>query len=143
MLVDANILIYAVTRDNPFHRPAREWLEGALNGSRRIAIPWLSLWAFVRITTNPRVSGQPLDPPAAWEFVDEWRRAPATWMPSPGRGHADIMRDLLTRYPLGGSMVTDVVVAALCIEYGLDIVSNDSDFARFPEITWINPLAPR
>jgi uncharacterized protein len=32
------------------------------------------------------------------------------------------------------------VLAALCLEHGLDIVSADSDFARFPELRWINPL---
>lgn len=143
MLVDANILIYAASRDSPFHQPAKEWLESALNGPRRIAIPWLSLWAFVRITTNPRASSHPLDPPSAWEFVDAWRRAPSTWTPDPGNGHSDIMRGLLSRYRLGGPTTTDVVLAALCIEYGLDIVSNDTDFARFREINWINPLDPR
>lgn len=37
--------------------------------------------------------------------------------------------------------MTDVVLAALCIEHGLDVVSADSDFARFTEIRWVNPLA--
>jgi hypothetical protein len=30
---------------------------------------------------------------------------------------------------------------ALCLEHGLSIVSADSDFARFPEVRWINPVA--
>ena len=37
--------------------------------------------------------------------------------------------------------MTDAVLAALCVEYGLSIVSNDSEFARFPEIGWLNPFA--
>jgi predicted nucleic acid-binding protein len=53
VLVDANILLYAVDEDSPFHLKARDWLEDALNGPRRIAIPWASLTAFVRIATHP------------------------------------------------------------------------------------------
>jgi predicted nucleic acid-binding protein len=36
---------------------------------------------------------------------------------------------------------TNAQLAALAIEHGLPIVSTDADFARFPEIRWINPLA--
>ena len=142
MLVDANILIYSVTSDSPYHDAARQWIEQGLNGPRRVAIPWLSFWAFARITTNPRVSDRPLDPSEAWGFVDEWRHAPATWIPEPGRGHADIMRSLFARHHVGAALVSDVVLIALCIEHGLDLVSDDSDFARFDEIRWINPVAP-
>ena len=48
--------------------------------------------------------------------------------------------DILTGTAPAAS-VTDAVLAALGIEHGLDIVSADSDFARFPELTWINPVA--
>ena len=32
-------------------------------------------------------------------------------------------------------------VAALAIEHGLTLCSADGDFARFPELKWLNPLA--
>ena len=38
-------------------------------------------------------------------------------------------------------VVTDAVLVALCIEHGLEMVSSDSDFARFTEIAWVNPVA--
>jgi hypothetical protein len=31
--------------------------------------------------------------------------------------------------------------AALAIEHGLELCSNDGDFARFAELRWFNPLA--
>ncbi len=38
--------------------------------------------------------------------------------------------------------MTDAQLAALALEYGLDVYSADSDFARFTEVTWVNPVAP-
>ena len=61
--------------------------------------------------------------------------------PISGRGHGPILKELITRLDLRAGLVSDAVLAAMCIEHGLDIVSADSDFARFPEITWINPVA--
>ena len=141
MLVDANVLLYAVDQESPHHEPAKAWVEEALNGPRRVGIPWTSSIAFVRIATNPRALRNPLPPADAWSIVTEWLDAPSTWIPEPGAGHRAILGDLLARHDLRGNLVSDAVLAALCIEHGLEMISNDSDFARFPEITWRNPLA--
>jgi hypothetical protein len=34
----------------------------------------------------------------------------------------------------------DIHLAALAIEHGLIVCSNDNDFARFPNVRWLNPL---
>ncbi len=140
MLVDANILLYAIDEESRFHGPARRWLEGALNGPRRVGIPWMSLTAFVRIATHPRALREPLSPAEAWQFVDEWLDAPAAWVPGPGTGHRDILGRLVRDLELRANLVTDAALAALCIEHGLQMISADSDFARFAEITWLNPV---
>lgn len=141
MLVDANILLYACDTASPFHPRADAWLTDALNGTRRVGLPWLSLSAFLRIATNPRAATNPLTPSEAWEHVDGWLDAPASWIPEPGRGHRDILHELVTRLDLRGGLISDAVLAAICVEHGLEIVSADSDFARFTEVVWINPVA--
>lgn len=141
MLVDANILIYAVDEDSPFHEPAHRWLETVLNGSRRVGLPWVSLTAFVRIVTHPRAVREPLGPADAWSLVEAWLDAPVSWIPAPGPGHREILGRLLTTLDLRGNLVADAALAALCIEHGLEVVSADSDFARFSEVSWINPVA--
>jgi toxin-antitoxin system PIN domain toxin len=141
MLVDANILLYAVDETSPSHDRARRWLEDALNGARRVGLPWQSLTAFVRIATHPRALRAPLDASEAWAYVEDWLDAPAAWVPQPGRGHRDILGRLVRELDLRGNLVTDAVLAALCVEHGLIIVSADSDFARFRELTWMNPVA--
>lgn len=143
MLVDANVLLYSVDEDSPFHVASRNWLTTTLNGPQRVGIPWQSLWAFVRIATNPRALAQPLTPREAWEHVEDWLEAPASWVPAPGRGHREILGGLLVDKDLRAGLVPDAVLAAICLEHGLAVVSADSDFARFPEITWINPTTAR
>ena len=140
MLVDANVLLYAVDENSAFHDAARGWLEDALNGPRRVGIPWSSYLAFVRIATHPRALREPLPPIAAWEFVEDWLDAPATWVPAPGPGHRQLLGRLVRDLDLRGNLVSDAVLAALCLEHGLAIVSADSDFARFTELTWVNPV---
>lgn len=140
MLVDANILLYAVDADSPFHERARTWLEDALNGPHRIAIPWSSLVAFLRIATNPRALREPLDPEEAWSIVEAWLDAEPVWTPGPGPGHRAILGRLVRDLDLRANLVSDAVLAALAVEHGLAVVSADSDFARFTELEWINPL---
>ena len=140
MIVDANVLLYAVDASSPFHQSAKEWLETSLNEPARVGLPWASLLAFQRISTHPRAAARPLSPSQAWSFVDAWLDADATWVPVPGDRHADIIRDLIVAGDLRGNLVTDAHLAALAIEHGVGICSTDSDFARFPQIAWVNPV---
>lgn len=140
MLVDANILLYAVDETSTFHEAARGWLESALNGTRRVGIPWSSATAFVRIATHPRALHSPLTPQEAWSYIEDWLDAPTTWIPQPGPGFRKIFGRLVRELELSGNLVSDAALAALCIEHGLTIVSADSDFARFAEVPWVNPL---
>jgi toxin-antitoxin system PIN domain toxin len=119
----------------------RDWLAAALNGPRRVGLPWASLAAFLRISTNARALREPLLPADAWAYVDDWLEAPAAWVPGPGRGHREILGRLIRELDLRANLVSDAVLAALCIEHGLRIVSADSDFARFTELDWFNPAA--
>ena len=71
MLVDVNILLYAVD-EQAFHERARSWLTAQLNGDRRVGFPWISLVAFLRISTHERASAHPLSPEHAAGFVTGW-----------------------------------------------------------------------
>ena len=141
MLVDANLLLYAVDEASPFHARARQWLEDALNGTRRVGLPWVSLTAFLRIVPNPRALAEPLAPAEAWALVDAWLDAPTAWLPTPGRGHRAILGRLIADLDLRANLIPDAVLAALCIEHGREMISADTDFARFTGLSWRNPLA--
>jgi toxin-antitoxin system PIN domain toxin len=140
MLVDANLLLYAVDEESPHHRASYEWLSSALNGERRVGLPWSTLSAFLRIVTHPRATASPLTPGEAWRFVEEWLDCEVAWIPQPGARHASVLGDLIQRYDLRANMISDAQFAALAHEHGLTVYSADTDFARFREVRWINPL---
>lgn len=141
MLVDANLLLYARDTRSRFHAAAREWLEDALNGPVRVGIPWHSAVGFMRIATNPRSSERPLSPDEAAGQVRRWLSAPAAWIPLPTHRHEDVFLGLVEQYELRGNLVSHAHLATLAIEHGVEVCSADTDFARFTEIRWTNPVA--
>lgn len=143
MLVDANILLFAVDESSPFHSAAAGWLSRQLDGNRRVGFPWPVLGAFLRISTNPRAAEHPLSPEQAWSHVDDWLATEVAWIPLPTERHTDVFRSLVLTHQLRGNLIADAHLAALALEHGLAIASADSDFARFPEVRWENPLQPR
>jgi toxin-antitoxin system PIN domain toxin len=142
-LIDANLLLFAVDERSPFHTRARDWLTGRLNGEQPVGLPWQSLGAFLRIVTHPRISTRPLEPPEAWERVQEWLACDVTWLPVPTERHPTILGELIERYQLRGNLIPDAQLAALAIEHGVEVCSADTDFARFEDVRWHNPLAQR
>lgn len=143
ILLDANLLLYAVMEDSPRHAAARVWLEDCMNGSARVGLPWESLLAFCRLATNPRVFGRPLTIETAWRQVRAWLDVPVAWIPQPTDRHAAEVERLLLATHATGNLVPDAHLAALAIGNGLELCSTDGDFARFPGLRWRNPLSER
>ena len=141
MLVDANLLLYAVDRTSRWHRTAEEWLTSVLSGPSRVGLPWPSLIAFLRISTHPRAATNPLLPDVAWGHISDWLAAEPAWIPLPSTRHAEVLGSLIKSYQLTGNLIQDAALAALAVEHGLTVYSADTDFARFREIPWKNPLS--
>lgn len=139
ILVDANLLIYAEISGLPEHDASRRWLDEQLSGRTGVGLPWPSLLAFVRVTTNPRIFEEALSLPDAWAQVERWLDVPVTWIPEPTDRHRSILASLI---PDAGKAdhIPDAHLAALAMEYGLILHSTDRDFARFRGLRWRNPL---
>lgn len=140
MLLDANLLLYAVDEESQLHEAAAGWLAQEMNGQRRVGLPWQTIGAFVRIVTHPRVTTRPLSAPAAWSLVQSWLDVPVVWVPPATERTAVILGRLVERHRVTGNLVTDAQLAALAIEHGLTVCTTDTDFARFDEVRWENPL---
>lgn len=140
ILVDANLLIYAVNRDAVRHKQARKWLEQALSGPMEIGLAWIVILAFIRVTTRAGILAKPLHYTQALDWVDSWLNRPQVELISPGDRHWPILRNLLGSTGSAGNLTSDAHLAALAIEYGAEIYSADYDFRRFNGVTHVNPL---
>ncbi len=130
-LVDANVLLYAVNRQARHHEAARAWLTAALSGGETIGLPWVSLLAFIRISTSARIFPTPLSTREAMEVVTAWLAAPSAVVVHPGVRHAEVLGRLLERAGTAGNLTTDAHLAALALEHGGQVASFDRDFERF------------
>lgn len=142
MILDANLLLYAVDETSAHHRAASAWLTEALAGEARVGLPWQTIGAFLRIVTHPRVVERPLSAVDAWGYVESWLAVPGVWIPPATESTARVYARLSTQVNVTGNLVPDAQLAALAIEHGVEIVSADTDFLRFPGLRWINPLMP-
>jgi predicted nucleic acid-binding protein len=51
ILVDANLLIYAIDQESIHHAKAHTWVEKILSETTPVGIAWIVVLAFLRITT--------------------------------------------------------------------------------------------
>ena len=141
ILLDANLLIYAVNADAPLNRKAKSWLESALSGQETVGFSWNVLLAFLRLTTRPGLFRRPLPFATAFDLVGSWLDQPSATIVHPGPRHLQVLRELLRPLGAGGNLTSDAHLAALAIEHRAELCSCDTDFARFHGLKWRNPLS--
>lgn len=142
IVIDANLLLYAYDASSPHHEPARAWLEEVLAAKEHIGLPWIAILAFLRIITDPRMQrARPL--PEAISTVEHWLAQPSVSIAQPGERHWTILIRLLPASQARGTLVMDAHLAALAIEHGATLYTNDKDFTRFAGLRMRNPLEAR
>jgi uncharacterized protein len=140
IVLDANLLLYAYDRDAPENAAAKRWLAGIFSGTDLVGLPWLSVWAFLRLITNSRIFANSIPMSAAIQMVEQWMARPNVRLLSPGEHHWSILRQLLIDANIRAAQTTDAQIAAIAIEFGGVLYTTDRGFARFPGLRWVNPL---
>ena len=140
IIVDANLLIYSVDRQADQHKPAKAWLERAMSGQETVALPWIVLLAFLRVSTRSGLFQNPLSLKTALDLVDSWLEHESVVVIHSGPQHYRILRRLLLERGTGGNLTSDAHLAALAIEHGAVLYSFDRGFSRFPGVEWKEPL---
>jgi uncharacterized protein len=141
ILLDANLLIYAVNQDSPLNRKAKPWLESLMSGQETVGFSWNVLLAFLRLTTRAGLFRNPLPLETAFDLIGSWLDRPSATVVHAGPRHVRILRDLLVPTGTGGNLTSDAHLAALAIEHAAELNSTDNDFGRFHGLRWKNPLA--
>jgi len=140
VLIDANLVMWAHHQQFPRHNEAREWWNGLLSRAPSVGIPWPTIVAFVRLSTHGRVLRSPIQVTDAWSVVEGWLGRTNVWTPVPTERHAGLLGDVLRRGAASGDHASDAHLAALALEWGLELLSADRDFARYPGLRWTDPL---
>ncbi len=139
LLVDANVLLCAVNERAAQHERSRAWLRGTLDGDEAVAFTWLVLLAFLRLATAPTVFPRPLATADAVATLEAWLAQPVAVRLEPSGRHLALVGGLLAEAGTAGNLVNDAHLAALAVEHDAEVVSFDSDFARFPGVRWRRP----
>ncbi|OMH23110.1 hypothetical protein BKD30_14735 [Tersicoccus phoenicis] len=138
-LVDANVLLYSVHENAQHHTSSKAWLDDALSGTETVLIPWVSVLAFLRLSTHPSVFERPLDIGTALTVIDGWYGRPNVLVPEADARHVARMRELLGPTGSGGNLVNDAYLAALALQFNATVVTSDNDFGRFGGVRWEMP----
>ena len=140
IVLDANILLYAYDESSAQHRAASSYLRRIFSASEPVGIPLHSVAAFLRILTHAGLRIRSFSLEEAVSIVDEWLDLPQVRLLAPGDRHWGLLRRTVLEGHAAGRLVTDAEIAALTIECGGELHTNDRDFARFPGLRWRNPL---
>lgn len=106
-----------------------------------MAIPWPTIIAFLGISSHPRALRHPQRIERAWAVVEGWLERPNVRLVVPTERHPRVLGRILVAGRASGDHTTDAHLAALATEWGLELLSADRDFARYPGLRWRDPLA--
>ena len=130
--VDANVLLYASDRSSRRHASALRFLEGRAADPDLFCLAWITLMAYLRISTHPRVFAEPLSPTEALGNVEALLRLPRVRVLSEADGFLETYRDVTDGIAVRGNLVPDAHLATLLRQHGvLTLYSADADLRRF------------
>lgn len=139
--LDANILVYARREESPHHAEARGLVQGLVEGHRPWALPWPSVYSFLRIVTHPTIFRPPTPMAEAWAGVMAIMASPSVRLLTETDRHAEMLGTVLAGASVAGNLAHDAHIAALLMEHGVnEILTADDDFRRFPTLKVTNPF---
>ncbi len=142
-VLDANLLLYAYNSKAPQQPAVSKWLTRLIASNETVGLPWVTIWAFVRISTNARLWEKPRPAQEAFGIISQWLALPGVIALQPGARHFELLQSLVSKHQATGPLVTDSVLAALAMEHGATLASTNQNFSRFEGLRWVNPLHQR
>ena len=138
-LPDVNVLIYAHREDAPEHARYATWLRMLTVSAEPFALSEIVLAGYIRLVTNKKIFSPPTPMETAIAFCQRLATRPRAVMVRPTPRHWEVFVKLCR--DIEGPLVSDAYLAALAIEHGCELITTDSDFARFAGLRWRHPLS--
>ncbi len=141
IVADVNLLVYAYRPESDRHDAAATWLAKTLSGQEEVALLDVVLAGFLRIVTNARIFSDPAPASHALRFVEAVVAASrAQWVPSNPATWRTVRELIDHDRQLHSNMIPDTLLAAISIAHGARLATCDRGFARFPGLSWFDPL---
>lgn len=139
-LLDVNILVNAYRRDAPRHKEFLKYVQSLVDGDRPFAIPAVVFSGFFRVVTHPRIFNPPSEFGDALLFAQQLHAQPHCIAVVPGLRHWSIFVELCQRGSARGNLVSDAYLAAMAVEMGAELMTDDRGFDRWPGLRWHHPV---
>ena len=136
MLVDSNILIYAINKDSPKYKTAIKFLE---KNKFDLVFAHQNIIEAIKVLTQQKYS-HPITPQLATNAV--LLIANASRIISPNNITYPIVLDYIKKFKLSGNRIFDAYLAATAISNGIYEIATDNskDFKKFTELKILNPF---
>lgn len=137
MLIDSNILVYAINADSPKHKAAQDFLQKQ-TGEDEMEVAHQNIFETLRVLTHPKFT-HPMKTKeaeeAVWAIVDFCRII----LPDYQTHHLAL--ELIRKHNLRGNRIFDAYLAATALSNGINTIAtdNEKDFQEFG-LTIVNPF---
>lgn len=136
MLIDSNILIYAINLDSPKSKIAQTFLEENLG---KLEITHQNILESIRVLTHPKFSN-PMKIKACLKALASISESSHILYPDQRSYY--IVLELMENYNLSGNRIFDAYLVAIMLSYGIKEIATDNerDFKKFEGIHVVNPF---
>lgn len=136
MLVDSNILIYAINTRSPKHKQAQKFLKDNLEN---LEISHQNILETIRVLTHQRFS-KPMKLHAALDAI--LAICESSYVISPLKDTYRLALELIKAHRLIGNKIFDAYLVATALSNGITEIATDNvrDFKKYKEIKIISPF---
>lgn len=136
MLIDSNILIYAINADSPKHKKAQQFLQENLTN---LEIAHQNILEAIRVLTHQKFS-KPMRLNKALIAIQAISQSCRIISPTQTTYYLSL--GLIKKYKLVGNRIFDAYLAATALSNSINTIATDnsSDFEKFTDLTIFNPF---
>ena len=144
VLLDTNVLLYALAEASPFHRPARALYRQVIEGTLQACISPQVLCELLAICTDAHRFHPALSVDQALRECLVFWEARTLKKIFPSSVTFEKATELIRRHRVSRQEVFDAFLAATMLENGVTTIytANTKDFLPFHELQVVNPFEP-